>query len=329
MAILFATTSILDFPDPGDAVQYLGAAQGRDTDYVDEEIELAAEGSQSYILPIPDFDSAPTELWFHFRIKLPANIDSTAADGKFFAMQNAFGQNLAQIDVDNGDFRCEVATTNGAYWSPVAGGTYTFDIHLVQNGTTRSIELFVDGVSVSSASRSTTSSGIANVFIFSDDLGNLSTPSAMYLSEFIIDDADSTVGCRLHLERPAVAGHHSEMTGSITDIMDADTDFLTAASDGLRQSYQTLGYSGDSSPGVTVRAVLAYARVKGAVEGEGPHKFTPFLRIGTTDYYGAEINEGGAAPVGRWSQFLTDPSTGLAWDIADIGNWEGGVRVNT
>lgn len=326
MTVLFATTSARDLG--GDAQVYFGTAESRDTNYVDEEIAIPVEGSQNYFVPIPEFDPAPNEIWVHFRMKTAANMDSSAADGTFFTFKNSFGQTLAQLDVDNGDMRAEVSTTNGAYWDLAPNTVYTIDIHVVNDGTTRAIHLYVDGVLTSSASRSTTGSGITNLAFDCQDLGNFNTPSNIYISELIIDD-QSTLGCRLHLERAAVDGNYTEMTGAATDLTDPDDgNALTGAADGERFSYQTLGYGGNTS-GVTVRTVMMRTEGQPAIEGAGPHKFTNFLRIAGSDYYAAETDKGGGADVVGFSRFDINPATGVAWDITEIGIWEGGVRVNT
>lgn len=333
MAVIFATNTARDVL--GDTVQFTGTAQARDTNYTDEEVEVTVGGVITGRMTIPNriFEETDIEeIWVHCRIKTNSTISNGGADGLFFTVQGGAFTNTLTLDLNNGDINAECSGgVNGAVWSPVGLTVYDIDLHLKCSTTTGLfIRLYVDGVLVSESTSTSNRGPIRSVSFDMIDAGQSGVSEEIYFSEIIVDDAQSTIGCRLHTAKPNTAGFYSEMTGSVTDIQDADdSNVLIADANGERFSWDPPAYTGDVSSGTNVRTVFVQSNTTMAVDGEGPDKLTHFLRIGSTDYFGTQELPGGGAPSLNQTNFDTDPSTGLDWDINDMGTFEIGIRADT
>lgn len=327
MAVVFVGTSASDFV--GGMSKYTGAAESRDTDYASEEIAAdCVSNSTGDAFETPEISISGNLMWIHFRVVFPSGSNSGSADGAFIHVEDDSGDVLGGIDWQNGDMRA-LADSNieGSAYSQSPGTVYTIDLK-IDCSSSKDVELYVDGLLVSSASASTGSATPAVIKFKMDDMLGVGNPSApMYISEFLVDDANTTIGCRVHTATATSDGTYTEMSGTYTAVQDAsDTDSLLADANGERFSWNPPTYTGDVS-GVSVRAVLVKSDVQTGVGG--PNKFTPFLRIGSTDYYGSQEDPGSGVPIVSSYSWANDPSTSAAWDIADVDAFEVGIRAET
>lgn len=333
MAVIFATNSARDLQ--GNSVVYTGAAEARDTAYADEEVAVEVGGALVGDMAIPSwvFEQADyEELWLHFRMKTNSTISNGGSDGIFLSVTGGIFANSLLLDIDNGDIRAEgTGAPNGAYWSPAGSTLYDIDLHMKCSPTTGVfLRLYVDGVLVSEATSASNRDYITSITFTMTDIGQTGVAENIYFSEIIIDDAESTIGCRLHKAEPSTAGTYSEMTGAVSDIQDIDDgNVLIADANGERFSWNPPAYTGDVSSGTNVRAVIVQSNTKMAVDTLGPDKLSHFLRIGSTDYYSSQQTPGGGNPSVNYTYFATDPSDGLDWDINDMGTFEVGIRAET
>lgn len=327
MAVVFVGTSASDFV--GGMSKYTGSAESRDTDYASEEI--AADCRSNTIgdaFETPEISVSGNLMWIHFRVVFPTGSDFSSADGDFLHVEDASGDVLGGIDWQNGNMRALADTTEeGSIYSQSSGTVYTIDLK-IDCSSGEQTELYVDGTLVSTASSSGGTSTPAVIKFKMNDMMGFGEPDRpMYISEFLVDDANTTIGCRVHTATADSDGTYTEMAGTYTAVQDAsDTDTLLADADGERFSWNPPAYTGDVS-GVSVRAVLVKSNVQTGVGG--PNKFTPFLRIGSTDYYGTQEDPGSGVPIVSSYSWADDPSTSAAWDIADVDDFEVGIRAET
>lgn len=327
MAVVFVGTSASDFI--GGMTVYTSTAQSRDTDYASEEIAaVCISNIAGGVFQTPDFTVAGNLVWVHFRMVLPTGSNGSSADGEVLEVRTAAGTVLGGIDLQDGNIRAKASTfIYGTAFSHTPGTVYTVDLK-VDCAAGYDVEMYIDGLLVSSAFTGT-GARVPAVVVFSleDMLGVGSTNADMYISEFMVDDATTTLGCRVHTATASTSGTYAEMAGSVSSVQDAfDSDFLLADADGERFSWNPPAYTGDVS-GTAVRAVLA--KTAATTASAGPDKFTPFLRIGGTDYYGDQVDPGSGVPIVSSYSWSTDPSTAAVWDIADVDAFEVGIRANT
>ena len=330
MAVIFASSSAYDFT--GNMTEYTGAAVSRDPDYSDSEIAIAFTSSVSNPWEIPNITPSGTLIWLHMRAWFPAESDNSGADGRWIDFYDSTGDAVGGIDCINGNLRVYVQPSitefTGAAWSHTVETLYTLDILMECDGVNQTCTLYVDGVQVSTVTQAGTKGVTRRVDFITDDCKGISggTPNG-YFSEIIIDDADSTLGCRLHQARPDSTGTYSEMSGDIGDLLYyLDSASLASTATGERFSWNPPSYSGDlSNP--SVRAVIGSVSFIGG--SSGPPTLEQFLRVGGTDYYGDKHVGIASGVTNAQYTWALDPSDSLAWDIGDMGSFEVGVRSNT
>lgn len=325
MAIIFATSCARDLIG-GNLSQYSGAAQSRDAAYSSEEIAVAVFSNVASGFVTPLHDTASTVVWYHFRMNTTVDPGSSA-DGLFAYFKDVNGAEIARIDCNNGVFYAQAsAGTVGLGYAPLAATTVTYDIRIESSGTDCYIDMYVDGALVS------TSTSGANKLLPSymdcqmDDVVGVGQDTTFYLSEFIIDDAESTLGCRL-CEMPATAdGNYTDMTGDYTALADYDDGDDIRTDTALDKYSASHGaYGGDASP-TAIRAVVVSTQVTPGFSG--PPGFTPFLRVGGVDYFDSSVVLPAAAVGGAVAIWPLNPDDSAAWEVSDLAGFEVGVRAD-
>jgi len=307
---------------------YGGAAKSRDATYTASEARVRLSSNVEGATPHFDLTETNT-LWWHFRTHLPDDSSGGAADGALIDFTGPDGT-VARIDVHNGNWRVATGTTNfGSSWSFDEETAYTIDIYLLCDGTNTTITLYVNGSEVSSATTTSTNEGIDQILFSNfDTLGvSASGDDYMYLSEILMDDADSTIGCRVQGMVLDGDGFHTEWTGTYTGLITKnDGNFIESDSAGERYSGTLEAYAGPNT-GETIRGILAEIEIFPSTTGPGG--VTQFLRIDGTDYYGTEQTFTDTRHQKAVDFFVTNPDTELAWTIADLNALEIGVRSET
>lgn len=324
MSIVFATPDKAGITGAGST--YTGSAKARDGALNASELTCRlvrnGPGEQCQI----DLDTALTDtLWLHFRVHFPTGTDESTADGTWLSVRTAGGSSYFDLDHSDGNVIARAGTTSGSTWSPSVNTTYTIDLLCETDGTDHTISLYVDGLLVSTATRTNANQDVMQQVFFnhSDIMGNTANSGDIYYSEIFIDDSDSTIGCHLATMAPASDGSDTDWTGDYTDLADtSDENYLTVGSTGQLQSWDPASYPGPDA-GETIRAVVAVADV---LPGGSVGGFTQYVDISSTHYFADSITFAGSRIANQSYIWGTNPATAGAWAISDFTGIEVGIR---
>jgi len=266
--------------------------------------------------------STAADMWLHFRQYFTSGMVGASADGEILSIYSGDGSKIAMIDLLNGEWIPIVygATTVTGAAAPVGTGVSTFDIHL-EVAVNITLSIYIGGILTASATAAVGASGPASRIVWT----NVDASSALndsYYSEFIVTDAESTVGWRLATLDPDLDGTHTAWLGDYTALNTArDGSTISAATAGLRESWSLSPYNGP----VMVSGVRAVVSKLFAQKGQtGPQSIVPFARIGGVDYDLPAQTPTNLTPImGIWDN---DPATGITWDTSALASIEMGVN---
>lgn len=329
MAVIFATNSHKSIA--GGRSFFYDGADFIDSNYTNSCIRMVSDSSKEN--NVMGF-GAPSgdEVWFHFRHWLASATSSSFADGDYLILEEADGTEVGGIYVSGGEMEAVAKGDTTVYGSPFSISTATavlIDVHVnVNDGGDLTVEVYFNGVLSSTATAANTGGKTAPSranFCYTDINANGSTSTnTFYVGEVIVDDADSTVGCRLAELEPDGDSTDTDWTGGHADISDGDDlTFILASSTGLDQSWTLSAYNGAGSP-AEVRAVVN--EYDAATTAAGPDTITPFLKISGTDYDNSnEVLGANYTGLARsvWAQ---NPATTSAWAVGDLASLVAGVR---
>lgn len=275
-------------------------------------------------------------LWLHYRYFHNRNSASGMgnADGQQMTFWDANNVLIGTVNMLDGRTRVEVngdSVVNGAYWTwPAVGApTLTFDVRVQVTASDITMEYYVNGALVSSATAVNTvgaKTGVRLVMLDHNDImGTNGATAGIGMSEVIITQDEPTIGWRLATLRPDGAGTYGAWGGSWTHVLNPDDGlFLLAAETGLRESWSLGNYNGPAT-NAAVRGVFMSARADRGPTG--PQTVQGFLRLSGVDYDGTPQ----AALRNRvllW-EWANNPATGLPWDSAVFNAMEAGIRSST
>lgn len=318
MTVLFVGTEAGEFG--GDARQSTGT-NARDANYTAEEVELLSGNGRAGKKTWP----AEAEIWFHCRAWFCNGFtNNSSADGHWVDFFNQSGNGVAvRMDVINGTFRIESNNQDSTTFTIAEEQVATIDIHIVVGTTNIDIEVFVDGGSLATLSVGKGGvTGISGFMLQTIDL-SFSATEPSYFSEILVQTTD-TRGRRVAALKPDSAGGNSDFTGDFNDVLTAnDGNVIAGDTDGDITTFGLGAYSGDSTPaGVEAVVVKTLAR-----KGEtGPQNAKAALRIGSTNYEGAQFSPDGNDHYEEWT---TNPDTTSAWAVADLASLEAGIKAET
>ena len=326
MSIVFATPDKAGITGAGST--YTGSAKARDGALNASELTCRlvrnGPGEQCQI----DLDTAPGG---YAVAPLPRPLsdlgtDESTADGTWLSVRTAGGSSYFDLDHSDGNVIARAGTTSGSTWSPSVNTTYTIDLLCETDGTDHTISLYVDGLLVSTATRTNANQDVMQQVFFnhSDIMGNTANSGDIYYSEIFIDDSDSTIGCHLATMAPASDGSDTDWTGDYTDLADtSDENYLTVGSTGQLQSWDPASYPPARTLGRPSRAVVAVADV---LPGGSVGGFTQYVDISSTHYFADSITFAGSRIANQSYIWGTNPATAGAWAISDFTGIEVGIR---
>lgn len=271
------------------------------------------------------------DLWVHYRCYYGNNgFNVSFADGQQMSFYDVTGAEIARVEVQDGQSRCEAVgntTVVGAWWAwGSANATYTFDIRLAVSGTNIVLDLYVNGVLVSTATASNTTALKGKPKLVKFDNNDFGGDDRYFgISEIIMTDNESTIGWRLASLVATSAGTYAAWLGDYTHTLDAyDGRFIQAAETGIRESWNLSAYAGPPTP-ASIRGV--YSKIIGSKGATGPQTVTPFVRLGGLDYEKTPLSPvAGQFLMFEWSQ---NPATLLPWNTSAFAALEIGVRSAT
>lgn len=332
MSVIFATSSKTG--TSGNARTYTGAAVTRRANYTTEEIEATVKSNvtgDAFSIAFDEVGSAAGgDIWVHFRIKFPTDADNAAADGELLKLTTATDALVGAIDINNGNMRTSnrdnFAVVYGSEFSMDTTSVYTVDFHVSWDGANITTIMYVDGVSQSTSTGAYTLDGpVLLEFTLFDMLGVGTPDSPLYISELIIDDADSTIGKGLTEFEATADGATTDWSGDYTDIQDdGDETSINSGTDGAIQLWAGT-YNGPNS-GETIHAIVT--TVNAITGATGPDAVTPIVRVGSTNYFGA-LEDIGNGDSSVWTYtWALNPADTAAWEPSDMSSLQFGVRAD-
>jgi len=323
MAILKVANRLFEFDEVNAFVEGT-TADTFDSAFVSNSVAQMFITSDAYVsLLTPGTDGTQ---WFHFRLyPTSSGSNDTSSNTPWFAVFNSSGTIVADIiktnNVSNSSHIRVYGTstiTSGGSATFVANTAYQIDIRVFVSGLTTTVDLYVDGTLVTSATNTNNGSrGIPNKAVYRSQNIGYQTMNRAHFSEFIIANT-STIGMRLDELPPTTAGSLTDMTGNVADLLtiDASTGLLTDVV-GERHTWNPATYGGTGSIVALVLTTRAH-RQSGV-----PSNLRQSLRIGGTNYDGADIS------VSEFTRaqtvWETNPATSVAWVAADFTGLEAGL----
>jgi hypothetical protein len=335
MTIRFLGATADDFFAEGSTVlTNVTTSNARDASYSTHELrqQLTESGSS----PMSQTFTVSSDMWLHYRTHYPTDPASQFALGEWFQVYNDADELLMQIDQSagtnsNGSLKLRVygdSTVSTAGLSLAGSDEFTVDINLEVTPTAITATVYHDGSSVLTATAANTSglkAGATRVVWLGDDITDLTT-DYQYYSEFIITDAESTIGWRLATLMLDGTGTYTDFEGGWDEL--SDMNFTTVAATDTandRVSSTVAAYNGPVTP-TGIRGVFGKAI---ATKGDtGPANALQFLRISATDYDGTStaLAIDNTALLEEWA---INPATGVAWTTANLAAIELGIKAET
>lgn len=322
--ILFVSTEAADFSGVHSAT-----TNHIDTNYVDTGVSCYAGTFSDH--PFWTEHAAANSngvYWCHFRF-LHTSANYFAADGHMMAFDDANGNQLGMLDIQDGKVRARATGDTTTYGALVSYGTNslkTFDVSIdLSVANTITVTLYFDGVAVSTATAANTSgkTGCAKTIWTHNDMGN--TGGTAYYSEFLITSDISTIGKRVALLRSNTAGTYAEWDGNLASVSDGDdATLLMSNTAGHRFSYNPTAFAGAAT---TIVAVALKSTIERPTGPNGPTGIMDLMRIGGADHTGTpHVPTPGAGLQKFMEVFETNPATSAAWTVAEINATEYGFQ---
>lgn len=273
--------------------------------------------------------SGQTDVWLHFdMVTAELGIGTVSR----LIWQNASGTDSIRMRHNPGAETLAMEYWNGAAWTAAGAtisisiaGRQTFDLHVVCNSGTGSIDLYVAGTHrITSGAIDLSGTTSLKTFRFYGGTAGPNTDHT-FISQCIVSDAP-TVGGRLFTVPISGAGATSSWTGSYTEIDEivySDADFINSAS---VNQVSTFAIIAPTLTGYQVQAVAVTARAKRGASG--PQNLQLALRSAGTNYFSSSqaLDVGYGAFINIWE---TDPATSAAFTNSAIASLQPGVKSIT
>lgn len=287
-------------------------------------------------IPAPTSDT----IWLHYRVKAntPYSRPSSTTVGIVWQFTNAAGQVLATIAcrgpaASSPGWRAEVfgdTTVTGTPFSGPYSATATFDIQLIVNTSVITLNVYMNGTLVSSATAAN-STGLKGKPCYLEEMNthtynkSSGTTSVIAHSELVVTDNESTIGWRISALKPNANGANTAWSGDFNDLVTAgDGTAITSATVGDKESWSLSSYGGPATPSSIRGVVVKYAASKGTT---GPQNIEPLARISSTDYFKSPVSPDNVNPI--YADWTQNPATSAPWATSDLTSLQIGVRAAT
>lgn len=279
----------------------------------------------------PDVGSALLNAWIHFEFQIGGGLANGSNEDIFIWKDNG-GTDRVKITYDkvDADFDLRLYYDIGAGWVQ-AGSTIqidlrtrqTFDLNVVCNSSSGSLNLYTSGTNRISVSLNTTAIAQLNKARFRAMFDSSGGVTRTNVSQVVIAD-ETTVGMKVMTMYASGAGADTAWTGAYTDIDElaySDADFINSASADQVETFA--GTTVSSISALNVRAICVTARAKRGASG--PQNIQLCLRSAGTNYFSGNktIDTGYRAIYHVWE---TDPATAASWTAANAAAIQFGVK---
>lgn len=293
-----------------------------------------ASDAQPIQFTVPTISS---DLWLHYRLKVSSvySAPTTTNFGIVWEFFSANGTSLAQLQArgpstGNG-WRATVfgdTTVNGVAFAGPYGATATFDIRLAVDNSNITLDVYMNGVLVSTATAAN-STGLKgkpkfcaeqNTYVYNKSSG---TNFPISHSEMVATDGESTIGWRVAKLAPAGNGANTAWTGDFNDLATLyDGNMISDGTVGDKESWTVNSYAGAASPASIRGLVVKYSASKGT---SGPQNIEPLVRLSLTDYLKSPVSPNNVDVI--YADWTVNPATSSPWSTSDLSGIQIGVRA--
>ncbi|HML23526.1 MAG TPA: hypothetical protein PKD09_17855 [Aggregatilinea sp.] len=303
--------------------------------HLDQEPETITgyAGDRYITLPVTRTD---TELYFRAAMRFPG---MDTGFGKDFYVLDEDGVTLMYLDISTTAMNLYVLGALQDTWEPVGGISnatwYLVEVHFVQDASSGTVEVRVDGTVRLSFTGTTKSTGdVIRQFRLAAEKG----AHDVYMDDVAINDTTGSADTswpgegKIILLTPNANGDSSEWTGSDSDQTDnyalvddvpndGDTTYVQTSDADMTDLYGLSSYTLAAGEAVRGVQVLAVAR---CVTAE-----SDTLKLGvksTAEHFGdaQALTTGYATYVGDW--LATNPDTLAAWSQSDLDDLQAGIQ---
>jgi hypothetical protein len=294
---------------------------------------LEITGASSYVDSVGFTLTA--DLWIRFDVIQGGSSSNTAAKAPIVVGLNGSGTEVVRL---TGDFQTAGGSITWQFQYLLSGtwtnlgssfvtstARQTFDIHLVVNSGSGSVEIFCSGTSRASGSADLSGiSGIAKLRAYGRNVLGAATVSVSQVVVASEPTIDMRVGTIVMTGQGAT---HTFDTGGFANIDEgvySDADFIQSGT--AAQIELFTGTPVPSFTGYTIRALALTARAN--YSGSAPTKFRFVLRSAGTNYTSADqtLTFGNGAFCKVWE---TNPATSAAFNSSEISALQYGVESRT
>lgn len=299
-------------------------------------------GSVKLVSPdvlVNDF-TVQTDIWLHVRVS-PMASQSAGTMQDFFAVLDAADVVLCSlrdttlVDGSTGLTQLHALNTASSTALSVVGPTrghtgagdfHVWDIHIALATDTLTVTSYRDGLQVHAhtfTDAGRTWAGPAKVQL--KYRSSAADSDDTYFQDVIVSTTP-TLGSELVTLTPSAQGNYSAFGGDYTAIDEAGyapADAVTTSTIAAAESWRLNALPSDILGKTIQSLIISSAAILDTVPVLTD--YTPFLRIGGTDYNGAVLSANSSTVEHTTTEWLTNPASGAGWNVLDLIALEVGV----
>jgi len=260
------------------------------------------------------------ELWLHAKILFGSTITSGTENRPVFGFVNSSNVFLGGVQHGIGDIEVTSNTTDTSILDLLTRNLLCdVDIHYFQSGSSRVVELYING-NLLALARSNTAWVIPDAVVMGG-FGN----SANYFSEIIVTEGNvPTIGMRLHSKKPdpSLPGLNTFESGFWGSLANGNlTDGVVTTNPGARITGGFQPYTGPAEP-LGIRGIVQSGRYlkNGTLLNMKGQLRIADVNYDTPDY---EYDDGNRV----FSVWETNPATDTRFQVSDFPGLQGGFRT--
>lgn len=304
----------------------------RDPAFSDMSLVLNIGAQSQFVCDFKDELGAPTTIptgetiWMHF---YGVTVATSSAFVPLSVISDTSGRPCFRVSygtLGNTTVNIEVNGSTGLTPSWTVAASYIgFDGYLdvgIFTGTTKKVQLFVNGNFISEAPISQVGSGGYKEVVFTSSGTNFHTS---YISQILITENKPTVGSRVWTRKPSGAGALQQMAGAYTNLVKTALNDTTAVISNAADQTATYQYQDITIPtGMAMGEVWQWTRTK--TDGVSPTNLQSVCRVGSTDYTTANMSGMTAGFNGLPGRWPLNPATTTKWSASTFNAAEFGMK---
>jgi hypothetical protein len=281
-----------------------------------------------------------TDIWVHVRVS-PMASQSAGTMQDFIAILDAAdvvlcslrdttlvdgSTGLTQLHALNTASSTALSTVGPTSAHSGAGDFHVWDIHIALATDTLTVTSYRDGLQVHAHTFTDAGRTWAGPAKLQLKYRSSATDSDDTFFQDVIVSTTPTLGAELVTLTPSAEGNYTAFIGDYTAIDEkgyAPADAVTTSTIAARESWRH-GAIPTNILGKTIQSLIISSA---AILDTVPvlTSYTPFLRIGGTDYNGANLTADAVSVKHTTTEWTTNPATGSGWNVFDLIALESGV----